>query len=264
MKLQKFLSLFPAIVLLAMFVGTSASFAVAPEDFVNPPSNYEPMNIYILNFNFKGYSPLKGDKVGVFNEKASGDTLCVGVTELKDKNFADYAAPNYFRVIAYREEKDNGVIIDAGFTPNDTLKFYLWVKETNQVTAIPSNVVTYLNTKTGEPLENPVLFDGRGTALVSIESPESTLSLSVNPAGVGETIPKSDDYVFTDPDTIVTIQVDPAKTLQHYSFSHWTVDGVMDASAELHLQMNENHTVVANFVKKTIYACSSLSASRCG
>jgi hypothetical protein len=257
MKLQKFLSLFPAIVLFVVMAGTSASFAVAPEDFVNPPSNFEPMNIYIKDFNYMGYMPLKGDKIGVFNEKASGDTLCVGFIQMA-KNLSEFNPGEYIRIIAYKEYKENGIVLDAGFTENDTIKFYLLVKETNQVVAIPHAIVTYLNTTTGVPLPNPVLFYGRGTVVVSIKSIERKLSIAVNPVGTGETKPKSDDYTFMNQDTVVTIQINTAATKQHYRFSHWTVDGVDDASSQLQLQMNEDHNVTAQFVKK-LYILTAVS-----
>ena len=249
MKLQKFLNMFPIMVVLVTIVGATASFAVAPEDFVNPPSNYEPMNIYIKDFNYMGNIPLTGDKIGIFNEKAGGDTLCVGVVEMS-KDFSEYGENEYIRIVAYKEDKENGIVLDAGFTEGDTIKFYLLVKETNQVIAIPHEIVTYIHTTTGEPLENPILFFGRGTALVEIRSYETKLTIDVNIENVGETIPKTDDYSFMNLDSVVTIQIDPAATQEHYKFSHWTVDGVDNAAEEIQVTMDEDHTVIANFVKK--------------
>lgn len=249
MKLKKFLKLFP-LVTLFVAVGTSASFAVTPEDFVKPPSNFEPMNIYIKKYNYMGYIPQKNDKIGVFNEKANGDTLCVGVVTMK-KDFAEYGPTEYIKIIAYKEYKENGVVLDEGFTENDTLKFYHLVAETNQVVAVPQANVTNLNKNTGEPLEEPALFFGRSTVVVEIHSGDCKLSIDVNPAGIGETIPKADEYIYAVNDAqVVTIQIDSAATQAHYRLSHWTVDGSSVATEKVQVTMNENHIVTANFVLK--------------
>ncbi|MBN1482447.1 T9SS type A sorting domain-containing protein [candidate division KSB1 bacterium] len=250
MKLKKFLTLFPFLMLFVSILGTSASFAVAPEDFVNPPSNYEPMNIYIKEYNYMGYIPLKDDKIGVFNEKANGDTLCVGVITMK-KDFTEFGPNEYIKIIAYKEYRENGVVLDDGFTENDTLKFYQLVSETNQVVAIPQANVTNLNKLTGEPIEEPALFFGRSTVVVEIHSGEAKLTIDVSPADVGETIPKSDEYLYSVSDgEVVTIQIDSAATQEHYRLSHWTVDGDSVATEKVQITMNENHQVTANFVLK--------------
>ncbi|MBN1464531.1 T9SS type A sorting domain-containing protein, partial [candidate division KSB1 bacterium] len=48
-------------------------------------------------------------------------------------------------------------------------------------------------------------------------------------------------------------------TLQHYRFSHWTVDGANDASATLQVKMDQDHIVTAQFVKKQ-YTVTAISA----
>ena len=45
MKLQRFLTL---LLLLSAALGAAAFGVVTPNDFVKPPSNYDPMNIYFL------------------------------------------------------------------------------------------------------------------------------------------------------------------------------------------------------------------------
>ena len=94
MKLQRILMLLPMILLLSVFAGQAAFGAVTPDDFVKPPSNYEPMNIFIRAYNYMGLVPLKDDKIGIFNTKANGDTLCVGVLQMT-KDFADYYHLDY-------------------------------------------------------------------------------------------------------------------------------------------------------------------------
>ncbi len=249
MKLQKLLTQLPIITLLLVVLGTSASFAVTPEEFVNPASNYEPMTIYIKDYNYMGFIPLKDDKIGVFNEKANGDTLCVGFFKML-KDFSTYGPSEFIRIIAYKEYKENGIVLDAGFTEGDTLKFYHLVAATNQVIPVPHANVTYLNTTTGLPLAQPVLFYGRGTAAVEIHTTETKLTVNVSPAGVGVTIPKVDEYMVANPDSVITIQVDPTKTNQHYQFVNWTVDGATVGTATVQVQMNDNHEVTANFAKK--------------
>lgn len=249
MKLQKLLTQFPLIALLLAVLGTTASFAVTPEDFVNPASNYEPMNIYIKDYNYMGFIPLKDDKIGVFNEKANGDTLCVGFFKML-KDFSEYGPNEFIRITAYKEYKENGIVLDAGFTEGDTLKFYHLVAATNQVVPVPHANVTYLNTTTGEPLATPILFYGRGTALVEIHTLETKLTVGVSPEGVGETIPKVDEYMVSNPDSLITIEVDPAQTNEHYEFVNWTVDGETVETATVQVQMDDNHQVTANFAKK--------------
>ncbi len=249
MKLQKLLTQLPIVALLFVIVGASASFAVTPDDFVLPPSNYEPMNIYIKDYNYMGYSPVKGDTIGVFNEKANGDTLCVGLTPM-EKDFSEYGEDEFIKLKAFKEYKENGIVLDPGFTENDTIKFYLLVAETRQVIQIPHDNVTYLNTSTGEPLENPVLFFGRGTALVEIKTTERKLTINVSPDGAGETIPKADEYIVSKPDSVITIEVDPAQTDEHHEFVNWTVDGETVETATVQVTMDENHEVTANFAKK--------------
>ena len=257
MKLQRILILLPIILLLSIFVGQAAFGAVGPDDFVKPPSNYEPMNIFIRAYNFMGLVPVKDDKIGIFNAKSSGDTLCVGVVQMT-KDFSEYAANEYIHVIAYKEYKENGAVIDPGFTEADTIKFYHLVNETQEVVAIPDSNVIYFHTATGEELPDPALFLGRSTALVEIHSGASKLTINVNPEDMGETIPKADDYIYSVSEAeVVTIKVDSAKTAEHYKFSHWTVDGVDDASAEVQVTMDENHTVTANFVL-TQYTLSAI------
>ena len=256
MNLQKLLTLFPLAILFVVLLGTAASFAVTPDDFSLPPSNYEPMNIYIKDYSYMGYSPVVGDTIAVFNEKAGGDTLCVGLTPFQ-KDYSEYGPEEYVRIIAYKEYKENGVVLDEGFTEGDTLKFYLLVAETRQVIQIPHKNVTYLNTSTGEPLANPVLFYGRGTALVEIKSTQTKLTINVQPEGVGETIPKADEYMVTNPDSVITIEIDPAQTDEHHEFVNWTVDGATVDAASVQVQMNENHDVTANFAKKQYTLTSS-------
>jgi hypothetical protein len=249
MKLQKILTQLPIVALLLVALGASASFAVTPEEFVNPASNYEPMNVYIKDYNYMGFIPLKDDKIGIFNEKSNGDTLCVGVfTMLKD--FSEYGVNEFIRVTAFKEYKENGVVLDEGFTEGDTLKFYHLVAETNQVVPVPSANVTYLHTSTGQPLENPVLFFGRGTALVEIKTVETKLTINVSPEGAGETIPKADEYMVSKADSVITIAIDPAQTDEHHEFVNWTVDGETVETATVQVTMDDNHEVTANFAKK--------------
>ena len=246
MKLKQTQVWLPWVALWLLITGTFALAAVEPEDFVKPPSNYEPMNLYITDYNFNGIMPKTGDKVGVFDGE-----FCVGVYEMQ-KDFSEYLENEYIRVIAYKEYKENNVVIDPGFAEGDTIRHYLLVSETNEVVAIPDSNITYFNTQTGELLEDPVLFSGRTTAMLEVHSGQAKLTLSSDPPDKGNTIPKADEYLYyVNDNEVVTIKIDSAAIAEHYEFTHWTIDETTESTEpEIQVTMDQNHTVVAHFALK--------------
>ncbi len=246
MKLKQMMVRLPWVALLLLVMGSTIFAAVTPADFVKPPSNYEPMNFYIKDFNFNGIMPLTNDKIGVFDGE-----FCVGVYQMQ-KDFTEYLENEYIRVIAYKEYKENNVVIDPGFTEGDSIDFYLLVSETNEVVAIPDSNLTYYNTVTGEPLAEPLTFTGRGTAMVDIHSGQAKLSISADPADKGSTLPKPDEYLyFVNDNEVVNITIDSEAIADHYEFSHWTIDGTTELTdTEINIVMDANHTVVAHFALK--------------
>ncbi len=257
MKLQRFLTL---LLLLSAAMGSIVFGAVTPDDFVKPPSNYEPMNIYFHKFNYNGIIPDSGDIIGAFDNLVSpaGDTteFCVGLWEL-DTTFTAIPDLPHRNLIAYKEYKENGVVVDSGFVENDPMHFYILLAETNEVVAIPDSNLTFYRTDSTDtegnliPLAEPVPFYGRGTAIVEIHSGQAKLTINVDPDSAGATIPKADEYLYSIADSqMVTISIDPDSTKEHYEFSHWTVDGVDSLTETVTLLMTENHTVTAHFALK--------------
>ena len=248
MKLQRFLTL---LLLLSAALGSAAFGVVTPNDFVKPPSNYDPMNIYFHKFNFHGIIPDSGDIVGAFDNE-----FCVGLWTL-NKGFAEYTSLPTRNLVAYKEYKESGIVVDSGFVENRPIHFYVLLDETNEVVAIPDSNLTFYRTDSTDaqgnliPLAQPMPFVGRGTAIVEIHSGQSKLSLNVYPENAGVTIPKADEYLYSIADSeMVTIRIDPALTKEHYKFSHWTVDGADSLTETVTLLMTENHAVAANFVLK--------------
>ena len=84
MKFKGLLVLLHVFMMLWGIAGGSASAAVTPASFVNPPSNFQPMNIFFTGFNYNSIVPMAGDKIGAFDGE-----LCVGVYTLP-KNYADF------------------------------------------------------------------------------------------------------------------------------------------------------------------------------
>ncbi len=252
MKLQRFLTL---LLLLSAAMGSVVFGAVTPDDFVKPPSNYEPMNIYFHKFNYNGIIPDSGDVIGAFDYTLN-DSLCVGLWTL-DTTFTAYPDLPQRNLIAYKEYKENGVVVDSGFVENNPMHFYILLAQTNEVIAIPDSNLTFYRTDSTDaagnliPLDTPVPFYGRGTAIVEIHSGQSKLTINVDPDSAGATIPKADEYLYSVADSqVVTISIDPDSTKEHYEFSHWTVDGVDSLTQTVTLLMTENHTVTAHFVLK--------------
>jgi hypothetical protein len=249
MRLKGFLRLLPIVLLLWVVMGSQVFSAVTPASFVKPTSNYSPMKIYFLpplGFNYNGLMPMKGDKVGVFDGE-----LCVGYTEMA-KNYSEYTEKEVLWVDAYKEDKQNNVVINAGFKEGDSMKFYLLVKTTNSVVAIPDSNVSYFNTESGVRLSDPVPFSGLTSALVQIHSDMAKLSISISPAGKGNTLPKADDYLYSIIDAEpVLIKVDTTATVEHYKFAYWTVDGIQQGTAnQITVTMTKNTKVVANYELK--------------
>lgn len=243
MRLKGFWRVLPVFLLLWAAMGSQVFSAVTPASFVKPTSNYDPMNIFLTGFNYNGVMPKLGDKIGVFDGE-----FCVGVTEMM-KNYSEYLENEFIYMVAYKEFKQNNVVVDAGFKEGNPMKFYLLVKTTNAVIAIPDTNVTYFHTETGVPLAEPVLFGGRTTALAEIHSGMAKLSIAISPAGKGNTLPKADDYLYSINDAEqVLIKVDTTATAAHYKFTHWTVDGVPQGTAnEITVTMTKNTKVIANY-----------------
>ncbi|MDZ7315185.1 MAG: T9SS type A sorting domain-containing protein [candidate division KSB1 bacterium] len=237
----------PVILAAVLLLMQAPAFAeVTPASFVKPPSNYDPMNIFFKGFNYYGLMPKAGDKVGVFDGE-----LCVGVTILQ-KDYSQYEKGEFLFLTAYKEFKQNNVVVDPGFREGNPMKFYLLVSATNTVVAIPDSNVAYYNTETGEKLSEPVTFTGRGTALVEIHSGMAKLSIRINPAGKGNTIPKADDYLYSINDAQqVTIRIDSTAFAEHYEFSHWLIDDTQTITApQVTVTMIKNTKVEANFKLK--------------
>jgi len=257
MKLQRFLTL---LLLLSAALGSVAFATVTPDDFHKPPSNLDPMNIYFYKFNYHGIIPDSGDIVGAFDYfiPAPGDTneLCVGTWQV-DSSFAKYASLGDRHLIAYKEYKNNGAVVDSGFAENDPIHFYILLAKTNQVVSIPDSNLTFYRSDSTDaqgnliPLAQPVPFSGRGTAIVEIHSGQSKLTINVDPDSAGATIPKADQYLYSIADSeMVTIRIDSSATKEHYEFSHWTVDGADSLTETVTLLMTTNHIVTAHYVLK--------------
>ena len=245
MKLQRLLTW---LLLLSAVLGSAAFGAVTPEDFVKPPSNYDPMNIYFHKFNFNGTIPDTNDVVGAFDGE-----LCVGTWTL-NKAFADYTALPLRNLIAYKQFKENGTVVDSGFVENNPIHFYILLSKTNEVVAIPDTNLTFYRTDSTDasgnliPLAAPMTYQGRGTAIVEIHSGQSKLTINVDPDSAGVTIPKADEYLYSIADSeMVTIRIDSNLIKEHYEFSHWTVDGADSLTETVTLLMNANHTVTAHY-----------------
>jgi len=201
------------------------------------------MNIFFTGFNYNGLVPVAGDKIGAFDGE-----LCVGVYTLL-KDYADFTQYEFMMIVAYKEDKQNNVVLNAGFKEGNPIKLYMLVDSTDTVIAIPDSNITFLDTVTGEPLTTPVTYYGLGTALVKVHSGLVKLSISVSPAGKGETLPKAEDYLYiVDDAKQVTIKVDSTKIAEHYEFKHYLIDGVQQVTdKKITITMNKNVSVVAHF-----------------
>ena len=245
MKLQRTLNL---LLLLAATLGSVAFGAVTPEDFVKPPSNYEPMNIFFHKFNYMGTIPDSGDVVGIFDNE-----FCVGLWTLA-KPFGEYEQLPQRNVIAYKEYKENGVVVDAGFVENNAIHVYVLLDETNEVVTIPDSNLTFYRTDSLDaqgnliPLAQPATFLGRGTAIVEVHSGQSKLTVNVDPDSAGATNPSAEEHLYSIADSVeVTLSIDSSKTKEHYAFSYWTVDGLDIYTETVAVLMTENHDVTAHF-----------------
>lgn len=221
---------------------TSLLFAQATTDptyFTNPPSNFQAMNIWIKGAMYNG-APLKtGDEIAVLD--AGQDNYCVGAKKLlKDMSADGKIDGSFISVEAY---KWNGA--DRGFVEGSNMVFAIYDASAGVADTLKSYNVTFYEND-GVTEKPPVTFVGQGTAVIEIDGGGYVLTIGVDPALGGTTLPVPGDYVYEiTANAEVTISAFPETG---YKLDHWTVnDTIYYSSGSITVKMNRNNTVTAHF-----------------
>ncbi|MDZ7725164.1 MAG: InlB B-repeat-containing protein [candidate division KSB1 bacterium] len=215
---------FVTLILILGIVGS-----VQASHFQPPSSNFQPMNIYIIQAAYHGMSLTAGDEVAVFD-----GSLCVGVAVLSEPPTASSPA----LLNAYKH--DDG---DAGFTGGNPMTFKMWDASRSQVYTLSSGEVQFYDPNTGSPI-SPVPFEGLGTAVVGLSGGVTDymyLTTQTTTGGSTSPAPGTHPYHYTE---TVSISALPESG---YEFDYWEGDVADTQSASTTITMTEDETVTAHF-----------------
>ena len=204
--------------------------ASAQSHFNPPSSNYQPMNIYVIEAKLNGQDLISGDEVAVFD----GST-CAGV-EVVDQVAT---SSNPIGMIAYKA--NNG---DTGFTEGNPMIFKCWDASLGVEHTFDEDEVLYFDSVTGDPVP-PKNFEGHASIMVALDGAAdvSTYNLTMQTRDGGTTSPAPGTYNYS-AGTVVNIEAIPNSGWQ---FDYW--EGSVDDpnSATTTVTMNGNKTVTAHF-----------------
>jgi len=198
--------------------------------FPPPTSNFQPMNIYIIEITYNGVDLMAGDEVAVFD----GSTLA------GSEVLAHVAtSSNIVELIAYRE--NNG---DAGFHEGNSMTFKAWDASSGIEHEFASDEVSYFDPATGDPIP-PATFQGLGSVMValngSVTIPTHDLTISADVGGTTSPVPGTHAY---EAGSTVDIEAIPDAGWQ---FDYW--EGSVDDpnAAQTTVTMDADKSVTAHF-----------------
>ncbi len=151
--------------------------------FPAPESNFQPMNIYIIEITYNGVDLIAGDEVAVFD-----------AATLAGSKVLDHVATssNVVELIAYRE--NNG---DAGFHEGNPMIFKAWDASAGIEHTFADSEVSYFDPATGDPIP-PQNFQGLGSVMValngSVTMPTHDLTMQTTTGGTTSPTPGTHAY----------------------------------------------------------------------
>jgi uncharacterized repeat protein (TIGR02543 family) len=198
--------------------------------FPSPSSNFQPMNIYIIEITYNGVGLMAGDEVAVYD-----DAILVGSEVLSHTA----SSSNIVELIAYRE--NNG---DAGFHEGNPMTFKAWDASSGIEHTFDGSEVSYFDPATGDPLP-PALFQGLGSVMVALNATVvmPTHDLTISAAAGGTTSPAPGTHAYEAGST-ASIEALPNTGWQ---FDYWEGSVVDPNSASTTVEMNSAKSVVAHF-----------------
>ncbi len=215
------------IVFLFMLIIPGIAFA---NYFPAPQSNFQPMNIYIIEITYNGVDLIAGDEVAVFD----GATLA-------GSKVLPYVASssNVVELIAYRE--NNG---DAGFKEGNLMIFKAWDASAGIEHTFADSEVSYFDPATGDPIP-PAAFQGLGSVMVALNGTVTlpTHDLTMQTTTGGTTSPAPGTYAYEAGST-VSIEALPDAGWQ---FDYWEGSVADPNAAQTTVNMDADKIVTAHF-----------------
>ncbi len=198
--------------------------------FTPPSSNFQPMNIYVIEAKLNGQDLLSGDEVAVFD----GST-CAGVKVVDHVG----TPSDPISLIAYK--KNNG---DTGFTEGNFMIFKCWDASAGVEHTFDENEVSYFDPVTGDPVP-PKEFEGHASIMVALDgtAQTSTYTLTMQTSSGGTTSPSPGTYNHSS-GTVVNVEALPNSGFQ---FDYWEGSVADPNSSTTTVTMNSNKTVTAHF-----------------
>jgi uncharacterized repeat protein (TIGR02543 family) len=217
-------------VVVALWILLLSVTAFAQTHFNPPSSNYQPMNIYIIDAKLNGTDLVSGDEVAAYDGSTCAGTQVV-----------DHVATssNPISMIAYQA---NGS--DAGFAQGNTIIFKCWDASLALEHTFSSGEVQFYDPATGNPI-SAKKFEGLASIMVSLNGSQSgsTYTLVMQTTTGGSTSPTPGSYNYANGST-VNIQALPNAG---YQFEYWEGSVANPNSASTTVTMSTNKTVIAHF-----------------
>ncbi len=150
---------------------------ITPESFKMPSTYHDAMFFYITSVHIdNGFNEthlVPGDKIGIFDASAFGDTICVGMRECDDLFAQGYFPPEWLTLVATRDQDNNeNDIPETGFVAGHTAIFAVYKSREDEVYVLDSNEIL-TDSPTGEKVGSPV-FEPKADATVRIYGGSNT------------------------------------------------------------------------------------------
>ena len=169
--MEKRMKIFTSCTVLLLFIVAGAG-AITSGDFSNPPSNMNPMQVYIKSvyIDDEGFSEtnlVAGDKIGAF-DVIDGDTLCVGFKELTSSYTSSGSDP-LLGFNTYEIEKEYGVVVNAGYQPGNNIIMAVYKPNDDKVYVFNQEELIFVDPSTGEQDgEYDSTYVSQGTVMIEI------------------------------------------------------------------------------------------------
>ena len=198
--------------------------------FPAPTSNFQPMNIYLIEITYNGVDLMSGDEVAVFDA-----SILAGSKVLTHPA----SSSDIVELIAYRE--NNG---DAGFHEGNLMTFKAWDASAGIEHTFASDEVSYFDPATGDPIP-PAAFQGLGSVMVALNAtvvmPTHDLTMITTTGGTTSPVPGTHAY---EAGTTVSIEALPDAGSQ---FDYWEGSVADPNAASTTVTMDADKSVTAHF-----------------
>lgn len=273
--MEKRMKIFKSCAVVLLFMVTISG-AITSGDFSNPPSNMNPMRVYIKSVNIDaGLSEtylVAGDKIGAF-DVIEGDTLCVGFKQLSS-TYVDYESDPLLFFDTYEIEKEYGTIINYGYQSGNEIILAVFKTNDGLVYKFNREELTYVNPSTGEQEgDYDSTYVSRGSVMAEIHGEKFALNIDVNDPAKGEVHIKfneADDFTLAE--SPYSLQKGSSVWLygvplnpEEYEFSKWTygTDGESpDSIVTLSMDGDKHYTAYFTYVIPVELASFSVSSLR--